>query len=126
MVEAATRDGGEHETRLRGAFVQLPPQLEHLAPYSNWAVGCGYLQRGVRDMMWGRTEIGRAHLNKAAALGAQLDVRSVRLLRYQLLNYEAGLGQDVFDVRLRKLSSDLERLGGRTEVGRLTQRQSSI
>jgi hypothetical protein len=71
--------------------------------------------------MWNRTEVGYAHLTKAAALGAQLDERSLRLLRYQLLNYDAGLGPEVMHAILRKLSPYLQKLGGRSGVRRLNE-----
>ena len=119
LVEAATRDGGEHEARLRATFAQLPAELECLSQYCDWAVGCGYVLRGVREMMWGRTKAGAAQLNRAAILGARLDSRTMNLLRYQLLNYDAGLGPDRFRPLLRKLSPYLEKVGGRTGVRRL-------
>lgn len=119
LVEAATRDGGEHEGRLRATFAQLPAELECLSQYCDWAVGCGYVLRGVRDMMWGRTKAGAAQLNRAATGGARLDSRTLNLLRYQLLNYDAGLGPDRFRPLLRKLSPYLEKVGGRKGVRRL-------
>lgn len=119
LVEAATRDGGEHEARLRATFAQLPAELECLWQYCDWAVGCGYVLRGVRDMMWGRTKAGAAHLNRAAIGGARLDSRTLNLLRYQLLNDDAGLGPDRFRRFLCKLSPYLEKVGGRKGVRRL-------
>lgn len=119
LVEAATRDGGEHEARLRSVFAQLLSELPCLSRYSDWAVACGYLHRGAREVMWNRIDIGHRHFARAIALGAQLDERFFRLFRYQLLKYEAAFGPEAAETFLRNLSPLLKRVGSRTDVRRL-------
>ena len=119
LVDAATRDGGEHETRLRKVFAQLPSELQCLSKYCDWTVACGYLLRGVRDVMWDRMEMGKTHFRNAAALGAQLDKRFFWLLRYQLMNYEAVFGPEATQTVLCNLSPYLKKVGGRTSARRL-------
>ena len=110
LVHASIHDGGEHEAILRRVFAQLPPEMAWLSEYCDWAVARGYLQRGVRDVMWGREKAGHLHFSRAAELGAQLDEQFLRNLTDQLLNYEMaflGNGQKV----LQKLTPYLKKVG---------------
>ncbi len=110
LIHASIHDGGEHESALRRIFAQLPPEMAWLSEHGEWALGREYLQRGGRDVMWGREKAGHVHFSRAAELGAQLDEQFLRNLTDQLLNYEMafpGNGQKV----LQKLTPYLKKVG---------------
>ncbi len=112
LVEAATRDGGEHEERLRMTFEHLPAEAKQSPEHLHWAVAYGYLHQGLRDLMWERVEKAKENLNKAVMHGVRLDLRSLRMLRYQLLSYDAGFDTKRMHDALRKVSPFLEKIGG--------------
>jgi hypothetical protein len=113
LVEASTRDGGEHETRLRMAYSQLPLELKKSQEHCEWALAYGYLHQGLRDFMWDRIEQGEMHCNKAIDLKLQLDERTVRMLRFQLLAYRAGIKPEKMRKALRNFFPYLVQIGGR-------------
>ncbi|MFN8487845.1 MAG: glycosyltransferase family A protein [Caldilineaceae bacterium] len=104
-------DGGDHETPLRRVFAQLPNELAALRQYTESAVGHGYLLRGARDLLWGRTEQGVENFNKALALGAQPDEPFLQRLTAQLLEYEAEFGREAAQKALGNLAVGLEKIG---------------
>ena len=105
-----------HELLLRRMVQQLPAELSWQEDQLDWAVARGYLLRGTRAMMWGRTEDAREHFRQAAACRAQLDESCLRNLAAQLISYEAEFGFDAADKVLRNLSFHLEQIGDRSQV----------
>lgn len=116
FVWASLSDGSDHETALRRVFKQLPSELTHLSERLPWAVARGYLQKGVRDVMWERFEQGQSNFERAAELEAQLDEPFLRHLTDQLLNYEAEFGTEAAQTVLKNMTSYLEKIGNRRNV----------
>jgi hypothetical protein len=63
--------------------------------------------------MWDRIEQGEMHCNKAIDLKLQLDERTVRMLRFQLLAYRAGIKPEKMRKALRNFFPYLVQIGGR-------------
>jgi len=116
LVMASIRNGGDHEAVLRRVLAQLPPELEWVTQYCEPAVAYGYLLRGTRDIMWGRTEQGAENFNQAATIGCQPDERYLRLLTSQLLNHDAAFGYEAAQSILRDVTSHLRTIGTRKSV----------
>lgn len=116
FVWASLGDGGDHETALRRVFEQLPSEFTHLSEYLPWAIARGYLQIGVRDVMWGRLKQARDNFEWAVGLGIQLDEQFLRKLTDQLLNYEAEFGTEAAQEVFQNLTPYLEKIGNRASV----------
>ncbi len=116
MLWNSIRDGGEHEPRLRSIAGQLPAELQHLQPAFPAAIARGYLERGIRDLIWDREESARSHFARAKELGARLDQHTQHTLSEHLssveLEFGAGRAQRVF----RKLIQMLKEVGSPGEV----------
>lgn len=94
LTHKATRDDGDHHTRLKHVFEQLPGEVAWLRQYSDYAIGRGYLIRGCRDITWGRIQNGIRHLEKASGLDAHLDESMIQLLTVVLMRRSKYLGDD--------------------------------
>lgn len=119
FIHAATRDGGEHEGRLRKVFANLPPALASLAGQEAEAVAQSHLLRGIQDLLWGRLAQGKQALARASVLGAEVDSACLKVLTYQLLNYEAAFGQEATQRALRNLVNNLPPMVSRVKIRRL-------
>jgi len=108
-----------HEVVLKKIVAQLPSELNWLLKYFDWIVVQGYLHRGARAMIWGRTKDGHAHFERASELGAKIDRPFLRLLSAQLLDYEAEFGHDAAQTILEDLSVSLQSIGNLSSTRRL-------
>ena len=110
VIHKIIDDGGEHEPYLQSVFEQLPPQLEWISQYHEWAVAQGYIYRGVRDIIWGRIEDGNKDLSKAADMKARID----KFFFYQLLDqmgvYEEEFGYVAANKAIQDLSLYLSKV----------------
>ncbi len=120
LINCIDDEGLDHEIRLRNVFNQLPPELVWLSDQYDWAVAQGYLLRGARAMIWGRSEDGHKHFQQAADWGAQLNESFISTVISQLINYEIEFGADAALDVLNSLTSSLIRLAGRKGVKSLT------
>ena len=126
-VEAATRNRGDHETRLRAVFSELPAEWQHLSIYDDWALACADVLRSVREAIWGRTAEALASLRRGIGRAVPLDERMLWLLKYDLQNAGSGLGVCVPRRALRLLSPYLRSMkGGRRGVRWLENRLLAI
>jgi glycosyltransferase involved in cell wall biosynthesis len=119
LIHAATRDGGDHENRLRQAFAQLPPELAEMLPYTQSAIATGYLKRGMSSLLWGRVEEGNRHFEQARRFGARLTEEIIQELTQHLLGYESVYGRVSTEAALRRLKPYLTRLGNITDSRKL-------
>jgi len=119
VSHVATRDGGDHEARLGLFFRHLPPEFEWLGRHRDWVVARGYLLRGARDIMWGRCDAGRAHLELALRRGARVDERVLQTVVDQLLNYELAVGTTAAEIAVLSLCRELRHAAGGGPARRL-------
>ncbi len=115
----ATRDGGDHESRLRRVFAQLPANMATLVPHRDRVIARGYLVRGLRNLLWSRLATGEAQLAHAKRLGATLDEQFVRIFVEQLLNYERAFGATAARTAVHALLASLHQMGAHHEAQRL-------
>jgi glycosyltransferase involved in cell wall biosynthesis len=88
-ISDETRD---HELLLRKIFNQLPEEANFLAEKLDWAISRAYLLKGVKDLIWNRSEQGQEAIAQAAKLGAQPDEAFLRRTVQNLLDYENEFG----------------------------------
>jgi glycosyltransferase involved in cell wall biosynthesis len=112
MVWASIRDGDEHEGRLRTAFDGLPEGYEALGPHREWAVGRGYLERGVRDALWDRMPAAQRNFEQAGQYPVKVDQALANNLAEQLIAYEIEHGTAEVQQALDRLTPHLRRFGG--------------
>jgi glycosyltransferase involved in cell wall biosynthesis len=116
LIVTAVHDGGDHETGLQRIFAQLPPDLAWVARHSQWAIGQGYLWRGVKSILWHHEDEGASYLARAAQLGTRLDETFLRSLTDQFISYEAEFGPEATRQVLRSISRHLNLLGSHTQI----------
>lgn len=111
LIYTATGDGGDHESRLRRVFAQLPPEMTTLTKHCNWAIAHGYLLRGLSNILWDRLARGCADFSRSAGLGITLDKLFLQEATEQLLNYEARFGAEAAQSAFQKLIRSLQQSG---------------
>jgi hypothetical protein len=119
LINCIDDESQQHEAILQRILAQLPPELAGLSEQYNWAVGRGYLLKGIRAVIWDRADDGRRHFEQAARLQAPLDESFLNALTHQLLNYETEFGSEAAQKLLPALTPYLEKLGGRASVRKL-------
>ncbi|MBI1357228.1 MAG: glycosyltransferase [Acidobacteria bacterium] len=110
VVDLGVRTRGEHEPILRAIFAALPDSLATLRDFEGWAIGCGAVQQGARELLWGRSAPARERFAYAASLGAGLDERTARLLRHQLRQFADAVSEEALDDVLHDLLPELTAL----------------
>lgn len=106
----------DHTILMRTIFNQIPPELEQLSEQYEWAVGRGYLLKGLRAIIWDRKEEGAIHFGKATEWNARIDKPLLHKLVYQIGAIEAEFGQEKVQLILRLLLPYLEKAGGVSTV----------
>jgi hypothetical protein len=112
MVWASIRDGDEHEARLRTVFDGLPEGYEALGSHREWAVGRGYLERGVRDALWDRMPAAQRNFERAGQFAVKVDQALANNLAEQLIAYEIEHGAAAVQQALARLTPHLRHSGG--------------
>jgi hypothetical protein len=77
--------------------------MAFLTTQYNWAVARGYLEKGTRDIMWGRSEDGREYFSRAIEMGARMDESFIKRLSFNLSSYEVEFGEQATNEILQKL-----------------------
>ena len=108
LREVIADEKNGHEAILRSVFDQLPQELEPIQNQYAWAVGQGYIEKGVRNIMWGRIERGRSHLEKAFDWGARVRKPYLDVLAAQLIDYEVEFGSEAAQLVLNDLTNELK------------------
>jgi glycosyltransferase involved in cell wall biosynthesis len=106
----------KHAELLKKIFKQLSSELPDLLDQYPWAVGQGYLLRGIRALMWGRSDDGADHFDNARRWNAQLDKPQLRKLAHQIGDIEAEYGREIAEEIFRDLSPYLEKVGAKPNV----------
>jgi hypothetical protein len=79
-------------------------------------VAYGYLLKGTRAVIWGRTQEGHDYFERAIAQAAEIDDDYSRHLTTQLLAYETEFGLDAARNVLESLFPYLEKTRNRAQV----------
>jgi hypothetical protein len=120
LSEAVADEKMDHGALLRRIFAQLPEEAAWLADYLDWGTARGYLAKGIRAVLWGRLEVGRAHFKRASELNAEIGESLIRSITSDLLNYEIEFGEAAAWDAVKRLSRCLNRLGDGGSGRRLT------
>ena len=105
-----------HETLLKQIIVQLPEEMFQISNHYSWAASLGYLLKGVRAMIWDRSEEGYRYFEKVAKLGIPFDEKLISQLTQYLLDYSIECGDVSVQQKIQALTPHLEKLGGRLFV----------
>lgn len=119
LMEVIADENIDHEETLRVAFAQLPQELAHLHNQIDWAKAAGYLNKGIRNIIWGRTDTGKSQLQKAIQLGATWDERSHQRLIHQLLGFENEFGRQITEEIIDELVPFIGSLRNRKSARRV-------
>lgn len=116
LQESIADENVDHENVLRRILAQLPAELMFLTNQYEWAVGQGYIRRGVSNIMWGRPDKGTMYLQRAIGTGAALERSFVHRIVADLLNFEAEFGAKATIHLREELSHHLACVGTRSNV----------
>jgi hypothetical protein len=108
-------DSEDHEATVRRLFAQSPV----LIPHTERAVQHGYVEKGVRALIWGRVEVGREHLRKARQFQGSWDDAFSRQATYALGLYASTAGAPAGDEALTRLTQALQAVGWPAAARRL-------
>lgn len=96
LAELAGRTGPTDTRNLepmwRAAFGGLPADLERLRSHEAWLIAVSLVAHGTRALMWGELAAGKVLLDRARALGAEIDDNLSWALRYQLTLLDREFG----------------------------------
>jgi glycosyltransferase involved in cell wall biosynthesis len=106
-------DFSDHESMLRNAYRQLPPELTFDVAQLKRAVAHGYLLRGARCLVWGRDELGEHCFARATQMQAVIDSDYLANLAHMLTNYEAEFGSAAAQQALNRLAPHLDQISGK-------------
>jgi glycosyltransferase involved in cell wall biosynthesis len=101
----------DHVTVIDDIFSQFPDELLHLSQQKDWAVGRGYLIKGVRSLVWGREEEAKSYFEKAAKVKADLDEAYLRNIARMLKDYSSEFNDTSADKLLEALSTYIVNIG---------------
>ena len=104
----------DHENLIEKILSHLPLELNSLAKQADWAIGHGYLLRGIRAVLWGRDEDGNLYFEKAAKYGAEITKDVLHAVSAQIISYEIEFGSEVAKHVLEKLCTYIQRYSNLT------------
>ena len=119
LINSIDDETQNHEEILESFFNQLPTDLAWLSEEKDWAVARGYFDKGVRAIIWDRSEDGKRYLSKLTEMTSQMDESFFQSLTYQLMNYEAEFGPDKTEETILRLEPYLKELGSLGSVFQL-------
>ncbi len=120
LMESVADENVNHVDLLKTIFAQLPSEIAEPNDRYDWSVAYGYLLKGVRNIIWGRYELGKSQLEKAGQLGVIIDEAFLRRLAHQLLGYENEFGSQKAEEVIAELIPQLERVVDRKSTRRMT------
>lgn len=120
LINCVDDETVDHQMPLKKVLERLPSEISWLAGRYPWAVAQGYLLKGAREIIWGRTGNGHTHFGQALKLGARFNESFMNTLVGQLVNYEIEFGTEAASEVLSELSPDLLNLGGPDGLKKIT------
>jgi glycosyltransferase involved in cell wall biosynthesis len=112
-------DQGNLADYLKRIFVQLPIELTQISERYQWALARGYMIKGIRDIIWGRSLEGSANITLASELGASLDNNILQSLTSQLIIYNKEFGTSQTETVIRNITPYLIILGNQSTIRQL-------
>lgn len=116
LVMTSIREGGDHEVLLRRIFAQFPPELEWLTLYLESSIAYGYVLRGTREIVIGRTTTGIINICRSGFHENRLYKSFYYIVTDMLLNFENEFGIKVTLNRLQNVSTHLIKISNRKDV----------
>jgi hypothetical protein len=106
----------DYEVVLEKLFSQLPPEIPNVLSSYFWALSRGYLVRAMRAVIWNRPEDAARYFDKAAEMKFEIDEEFIQQATHELLGFELCYGAEAMPAVLSKLSTGLEKIGGRRQA----------
>jgi glycosyltransferase involved in cell wall biosynthesis len=106
----------DHVAVINDIFSQFPEELLHLSQQKDWAVGRGYLIKGIRSLMWGREEEAKSFFAMATEVKADLDEAYLRNVVNQLVDYASHFDDLTTAKLLEDLSLYVAQIGGQSSI----------
>jgi glycosyltransferase involved in cell wall biosynthesis len=111
IIRYSTLDGSrDHEELLQILFRQLPTDLGFDSQALDWAITRGYIIKGIRAMVWDRSEEGNAYLNQAISREAAMDKPLLTQTTFDLVNYENEFGWEPTRHIINNLSPYMQKI----------------
>jgi len=109
----------DHEVLLRSVFAQFPSEIEHLSKQLGWAIGQGFLRKGVREAMWADIRSGQPFFVKARDLGIEIEDAFLSHFVHGLLDYELEYGERAVNELHTNILRGLKDIWKSKDLGRL-------
>jgi hypothetical protein len=116
LLTSSIRDGGEHESIVRGVFRQLPAELAWLGQYEDATVARACLVAAARDTLWDRGREATTKLVPSREMKAPVDQYFRGWIAAQLLNYQSAFGSQPMPDLLSRMSTFMREVGARRDV----------
>jgi glycosyltransferase involved in cell wall biosynthesis len=110
LIFESIRDGGDHPDRIQRVFDRLPPEMKWMTPHQGEVIARGFVLRGLRALLWGGLEEGKADLAEAIRLGCRIDPYFFYPLAAELMDREAVAGHAVVDRAVDVITPYLEKM----------------
>jgi glycosyltransferase involved in cell wall biosynthesis len=121
LSEAIADEKMDHEVLLRKIFAQLPKEAASISASLDRVAARGYLAKGIRAVIWGRLEAGKAHFERASRLKAGVGNDMLQSITSNLLSYQMEFGVEATLKVIERLSHFLDSPGnykrGRRLIG---------
>jgi hypothetical protein len=100
----------DHDLILTSIFEQLPSEAKGLRNQLQLAIAIGYLLKGIRAVIWGRTNEGSQYFDHAATINVPIDESYLGRTVAQLLDYGSEFGSEAVDSILHDLRPQLKKV----------------
>jgi hypothetical protein len=104
---------------MQSLFFQLPSETKWTFDQLNWAISQGYLNKGMRALIWERLEHARFYFDRAKEIKTQIDEPFIKNVTYQLLIIKSEYGDEAVQTFFKNLAPYLMALGGNRKILRL-------
>jgi glycosyltransferase involved in cell wall biosynthesis len=102
-------ESGDFETLLSSQFSQFPPEIPSQSSHYLWALSWGYLFKGVRATIWGRSEDARHCFARAGTFEFVIDETFIQQITQEMMVYELCYGTAAALAMLSNLSIILKK-----------------
>jgi glycosyltransferase involved in cell wall biosynthesis len=117
LTRMSTADENQdHVSVIDYVFSQLPKELMHLSEQKEWAVGRGYMIKGLRSLIWGSEQDANSYFAQAAEEKADLDEAYLRNMANQLIDHASQFDDLETAKLLEDLSLYVSQIGGQSST----------
>jgi hypothetical protein len=111
LIHFSTRNGGEHENRMKRLFAPISQVTGWNAAKCEQAIAQGYWLRGALEIIWGDPKRGYDLFSSARRLSNQIEAGILRKIADQLINFYREYGEEAVEPVLSNLAQ-AQRVGG--------------